>query len=54
MVLFSNNLAFVIFNVSFIGMLTWSSLMSKVINLWFSCTFSFVKSRARVVELKTL
>jgi hypothetical protein len=50
----SDSRFYVIVSVSFIGILTYRSLMSKVINLWFSSIFRVVRSLSSVVESLTL
>jgi hypothetical protein len=43
-----------ILSVSQIGTLTYKSLMSKVIILYFLCVFIFIRSLAKVAEFLTL
>ena len=49
-----NRYFFAILSVSRIGILTYRSLISNVISLWFASIFRFIRSLASVVESLTL
>ena len=49
--MFMRSLFLVILMVSFMGMLTYRSLMSKVRSLWLGVILSFVTALAKVLEL---